>query len=344
MTRRRKHTNVVPFKPRPSLTKSRRRSTLPPSCRRSSGSWRRWTRSNTTASGAPKPPSLASGSRRWTAPSRRRGGCTRNSSSTPQPDPNDLESRLRPILETEGILDLWLHSWDKVMAGEHRNAKLLYLIATTRLFDKCMHAAIKGPSSAGKSEIRKQVLEFFPPEDIIAFITLSEKALLYFESDFCHKILSMAEASGLQEQQLQDMLLRELMSEGKLNYPVAQKIGGQIVTIPIVKNGPVCFMVTTTKAALHPENETRMLSLEIDDSEEQTRRVLKKLAQTSARTSSPTIASITTGRTSSACCASSAIRMSPCHSLTRSPTSSRRGQPASGATTRRSSPASRPMP
>ena len=60
----------------------------------------------------------------------------------PQPDPNDLESRLRPILETEGILDLWLRSWDKVTAGEHRNAKLLYLIATSRLFDKCMSVSI----------------------------------------------------------------------------------------------------------------------------------------------------------------------------------------------------------
>ena len=56
----------------------------------------------------------------------------------PQPVPNDLESRLRPILETEGILDLWLQSWDRVMAGEHRNAKLLYLVATSRLFDNCM--------------------------------------------------------------------------------------------------------------------------------------------------------------------------------------------------------------
>ena len=71
----------------------------------------------------------------------------------PQPDPNDLESRLRPILETEGILDLWLQSWDRVMAGEHRNAQLLYLVATSRLFDNCMHVAIKGPSSGGKSEI-----------------------------------------------------------------------------------------------------------------------------------------------------------------------------------------------
>ena len=205
----------------------------------------------------------------------------------PEPNRDDLESRLRPILETEGILDLWIKSWDKVMAGEHRNAKLLYLIATSRLFDACMHAAIKGPSSGGKSEIRKQVLEFFPPEDVISFVTLSEKALLYFEGDFPHKILSMAEASGLQEQQLQDTLLRELMSEGVLRYPVAQKIDGQIVTVTVVKNGPVAFLVTTTKAALHPENETRMLSLEIDDSEDQTARVLAKQAKTLGRNIKP---------------------------------------------------------
>ena len=120
------------------------------------------------------------------------------------PDPNDLESKLRPILETEGILDLWLKSWDKVMAGEHRNAKMLFLIATTRLFDQGMHVAIKGPSSAGKSQIRKQVLEFFPPEDVINFTSLSEKALFWFEEDFPHKILSMGEADGLQEQVMQN--------------------------------------------------------------------------------------------------------------------------------------------
>jgi hypothetical protein len=198
----------------------------------------------------------------------------------PPPDPADLEARLKPILETEGILDLWIKSWDKVMAGEHRNAKLLYLVATSRLFENTMHAAVKGPSSGGKSQIRKQVLEFFPPEDIVSFTTLSEKALLYHDGDFDHKILSMAEAVGSQEWEFQDLLLRELMSEGKLIYPCVQKVHGQLVTVKITKHGPVSFIVTTTKAALHPENETRMLSLEIDDSEGQTKRVLRKQAKT----------------------------------------------------------------
>ena len=136
----------------------------------------------------------------------------------PQPDPDETKHRLAYIWESEDILGLWLKSWDQVMAGEHQNAKLLYLIATSRLFDSCMHVAIKGPSSGGKSEIRRQVLEFFPPEDIVTFTSMSERALLYHKGDFDHKILSMAEAHGFEEQQMQDMLLRELMSEGKLVY------------------------------------------------------------------------------------------------------------------------------
>ena len=64
------------------------------------------------------------------------------------------------------------------------------------------------------------------------------------------------------------------MSEGRLRYPVPQKVGNDIVTVIVEKNGPVAFMVTTTRTHLHDENETRMLSIETDDSPEQTRRVL----------------------------------------------------------------------
>ncbi len=190
----------------------------------------------------------------------------------------------RRIIECGDVLNWFAGSWRKIVAGEENNAKLLYLAATSRLFDTCMHVAIKGPSAAGKSSIRKSVLEFFPPRDVISFTTLSEKSLLYYQDDFAHKILSMGEAAGTDEQSLQDYLLRELISEGILRYPVVQKVEGKgLVTEVVVKNGPVAFMVTTTKAALHPENETRMLSLEIDDSEAQTRRVLDKVAEVVGR-------------------------------------------------------------
>lgn len=192
----------------------------------------------------------------------------------------------RQIIECGDVLNWFVGSWRKIVAGEEKNAKLLYLVATSRLFPTCMSAAVKGPSAVGKSNIRKGVLQYFPPENIVTFTTMSEKALLYFEDDFQHKILSMGEAAGTEEKQMQDYLLRELISEGVLHYPVPIKVEGKgIVTQTVVKHGPVAFLVTTTKAALHPENETRMLSLEVDDSECQTRRVLDKVAETVGRNS-----------------------------------------------------------
>ena len=166
-----------------------------------------------------------------------------------------------------------------MVAGEENTAKLLYVVATSRLLNTTMHAAIKGPSAGGKSMLRSRVLDFVPPEDVISFTALSEKALLYMEEDFAHKLLSMGEAVATEEQRFQDYLLRELMSEGKLRYQVPQKNeDGMISTRIIEKNGPVAFLVTTTRNKLNPENETRMLSLEITDSEEQTKSVLRKIA------------------------------------------------------------------
>jgi phage/plasmid primase-like uncharacterized protein len=190
-----------------------------------------------------------------------------------------LAASAAELIECDDVLGLFAADFAKVVAGEENLAKLLYLVATSRLFHKTMHAAIKGPSSSGKSEIRARVLDFFPPESIVSFTSLSERALIYFDGGFEHKILSMGEAAGSDEQSLQDYLLRELMSEGKLVYHTVERRGTNMNQVAIEKHGPVAFMVTTTRHKLHPENETRMLSLEMDDSEGQTRAVLAKVAE-----------------------------------------------------------------
>ena len=188
------------------------------------------------------------------------------------------EASASSIIACTDVLDLFEQEIANVIAGEKQNAKLLYLIGTSRLFRKPMHAAIKGTSSGGKSELRKSVLQFFPDEAVVSFTTLTEKALYYLPDSLSHKILSMGEAAGTEEQDLQDYLLRELMSEGKLSHMVAQQNGKDWETATIEKEGPVSFWVTTTKGALHEENETRLLSLEIDDTERQTRDVLRMVA------------------------------------------------------------------
>jgi hypothetical protein len=207
---------------------------------------------------------------------------------TKLPVPDDVRDRLLAqhaeaaltIIDCTNVLELLVQETSKVIAGEEGPVKILYLIGTSRLFPKPMNGAIKGPSSAGKSEIREKVLAFFPPESVISFTSMSEKALVFDSRPFQHTILSMAEAISVEEQGLQDLLLRELMSAGRLTHTMTIKRGNDYESVIVTKEGPVAFMVTTTKNALHPENETRMLSIELDDSEEQTGRVLNKVAET----------------------------------------------------------------
>jgi hypothetical protein len=73
--------------------------------------------------------------------------------------------------------------------------------------------------------------------------------------------------------------VRSLISEGRIEYPVTVKgPDGKMTTTKIVKEGPTNLVTSTTSLSLHPENETRMLSLPTNDSPEQTRRVLLSIA------------------------------------------------------------------
>jgi phage/plasmid primase-like uncharacterized protein len=199
---------------------------------------------------------------------------------TARPSRQQLAASARQIIDCEDVLRLFAADFADTMAGESKIAKLLYLAGTSRLLDKTMHVVVKGPSAVGKSALRQQVLRYFPPEDVIEFTSLSEKALLYIEGGFEHKILSMGEAQHRDETNFQDYLLREIMSANRLRHMVPVKSGNDIQTVVIEKRGPVVFIVTTTANKLNPENETRMLSVELDDSAVQTRQVLRQVART----------------------------------------------------------------
>src|SRR5262249_21008095 len=110
-----------------------------------------------------------------------------------------LAASARDIIASNNVLGLLTKAVSKYVVGEEQLVKLIALAATSRLFDKGMHVGIRGPSAGGKSEVRKRVLDFFPPECVINFTALSEKALLYFREGYEHKVLSMGEAQGPDE-------------------------------------------------------------------------------------------------------------------------------------------------
>lgn len=102
---------------------------------------------------------------------------------------------------------------------------------------------------------------------------MSEKALAYSQEPMSHRHLVIYEAAGLGSDFAQ-YLMRSLLSEGRIRYETVEQTKEGLKPRLIEREGPTGLIVTTTRAGLHPENETRVLSIEVDDSPEQTRAVL----------------------------------------------------------------------
>ena len=164
------------------------------------------------------------------------------------------------------------------VVGEGRAAKLVYLALTSRLLDKPVSVVVKGPSSGGKSFIVESTLKFFPPPAFHALTAMSDRALAYSNEPLEHRHLVVYEAAGM-ESEFATYLIRSLLSEGRLRYETVEKTKEGLVPRLIEREGPTGLIVTTTRLSLHPENETRMLSLMITDTRDQTAAVFRVLAQ-----------------------------------------------------------------
>jgi hypothetical protein len=110
----------------------------------------------------------------------------------------------------------------------------------------------------------------------------SERALAYTDADLKHRFLVLYEAAGMTGD-MASYLVRSLLSEGRLIYAVVEKTSEGLRPRRIEKEGPTGLLVTTTAVRLHPENETRLLSLQVTDTQEQTKAIMQALAADTSR-------------------------------------------------------------
>ena len=172
------------------------------------------------------------------------------------------------------------------LVGETRNAKILYLAQTSRLFERPVSIAIKGVSLGGKWFAVESVLRFFPPEAYFERTGMSEHALPYSDEDFRHRHIVVYEHAGMDSGKVA-YFIRTLLSENRINYETVEKTDEGLKSRVIEKAGPTGIITTTTSAALHPENETRLLSLGVVDSPEQTAAVMRVLGTRAASGGKP---------------------------------------------------------
>ena len=163
------------------------------------------------------------------------------------------------------------------VVGERRATSLLYLCLVSRLLKHPVSAAIKGPSAAGKSYIAEKVLSFFPTDVAHVLSAMSEHALAYSEENLEHRFIVVYEAAGMKGE-IASYMIRSLLSEGRLRYETVDKTQDGLKGRIIERLGPTGLIVTTTEVTLHPENETRIFSIPVTDTREQTAFILERLA------------------------------------------------------------------
>ena len=193
--------------------------------------------------------------------------------------PPEADATVQPLAGAANILDAFADDLARMgVVGEARAAKLIFLAVTSRLLDRPVSVAVKGPSSGGKSFVVELTLKFFPPEAFYALTAMSDRALAYSNEPLKHRHLVIYEAAGMSSE-FATYLIRSLLSEGRLRYETVEKTKDGLVPRLIEREGPTGLIVTTTVSRLHPENETRMLSLTITDTQNQTAAVFRALAQ-----------------------------------------------------------------
>jgi len=73
--------------------------------------------------------------------------------------------------------------------------------------------------------------------------------------------------------------LREMISSGRLSKLMPVKVGIELQTVTIEQEGPIAYVESTTMSKVFGEDENRCISLFTDERNEQTRRVMERLAR-----------------------------------------------------------------
>jgi len=194
---------------------------------------------------------------------------------------------------------------DAKIIGEDVNKLLIFLICCSTFTSNPLSAIVKGPSAAGKSHLVNRVLDIFRELGIViefsritpAFLENMaskdkpkhpnpkepdyETKLAEYEReikkprtvDLTGKILFIDELRGIQNVQAPKLII----TEGRLRLgTVDQQRESTIVEV----RGTPSIITTTTQAALEdPEFENRVIPVQIDETEDQTIRILGREAE-----------------------------------------------------------------
>jgi len=156
------------------------------------------------------------------------------------------------------------------MVGEENNRLLMYLVFTSRLREQPLHIISLGASGTGKTYLQEKISELIPEEHKLEITALSENALYYFDrTELKNKLILIEDLDGAQDEKIL-YAIRELMSKKRISKTIPIKDAkGNLKTVTLTVEGPICLAGTTTKEKIYEDNANRSLLIYLDNSKEQ---------------------------------------------------------------------------
>jgi DNA primase catalytic core len=153
------------------------------------------------------------------------------------------------------------------MIGEENNRLLMYLVFTSRLREHPLHIISLGSSGTGKTYLQEKISELIPEQDKLEITILSENAFYYFDrKELKNKLVLIEDMDGAENVLYP---LRELQSKMRISKTIPLKDSkGNLKTITLQVEGPICLAGTTTREKLYEDNANRSLLIYLDGSKQ----------------------------------------------------------------------------
>lgn len=181
-----------------------------------------------------------------------------------------LIQRINELIEKAGI------------TGEETNRMLLFVIASSYKMPDTLHALIQGSSGSGKTRLLKTISHLMPDEDVKRYTRVTDNS--FYNQDeyfFVNKLICFEDLDGLKEDA--QLAVRELQSNDILRTSTSLKDkNGQITGGERIVRGPIASLACTTKGEVYEDNISRSFLIAVDESREQTLRIIRYQNEVSA--------------------------------------------------------------
>jgi len=168
------------------------------------------------------------------------------------------------------------------VTGEEQSRIFLTIIALTYKMHEPLHALIQGSSGSGKTHLLAKISSFIPQEDRKHFTRVTEGSLYnYGMYDLKNKLICLEDLDGMKEEA--QLAFRELQSRGMIVSATSYKDEqGNISASEKIVYGPIASMACTTKGEIYEDNLSRCFIIAVDESLEQSRKVIQYQNQKAA--------------------------------------------------------------